>query len=132
MIIESNKVIVNKDINTVFAFLKDSNNIQHLMPLDKISNWKSDESSCSFKVQGGIIISFSQLGFEEPKKIFLVSEKKSPFPFKLTIFFKQKQEKTEGYLLFDGEVNYFLKMMIEVPLTHLFNSMTEKLQTYYS
>lgn len=132
MIIESNKVIVNKDIQSVFAFLKDTNNIQHLMPHDKISDWKSDELSCSFKVQGGIIISFNQIGIEEPTKIFLQSGTKSPFPFKLTIHFEAKENKTEGFLLFDGEVNYFLKMMIESPLTHLFNSMSVKLQAYYA
>jgi carbon monoxide dehydrogenase subunit G len=132
MIIESKKVLVNKDVNSVFEFLKDTNNIKHLMPHDKISDWKSDELSCSFKVQGGIIISFNQQGFEEPNKIFLASGVKSPFPFKLTIFFEAKENKTEGYLKFDGEVNYFLKMMIEGPLTHLFNSMSEKLQAHYA
>lgn len=131
MIIESNKVTVNKDIQTVFSYLKDTNNIKDLMPLDKINDWKSDELSCSFKVQGGITISFNQEGFEEPKKIFLKSGQKSPFPFNLTIFMEAKDNQTEGYLKFDGEVNYFLKMMVEGPMTHLFNTMAENLKKHY-
>jgi carbon monoxide dehydrogenase subunit G len=132
MIIESTKVIVNQPVESIFTFLKDSNNILHLLPQDKISDWKSDETSCSFKVQGGIIIPLEQVSLEEPSKIFLKSGPKAPFKFDLTIFLIEKGNETEGYLKFDGEVNAFLKIMIENPLRNLFNSMSEKLKEYYA
>ncbi len=131
MILESNKVIVDGSIKSVFDFLKDTNNIFHLLPQDKISDWKSANLSCSFKVQGGIIISFLQERVEEPTKIFLRSGEKVPFKFTLVIFLEEKGDKTEGYLQFDGEVNYFLKMMVEGPLKHLFNTMAENLKAHY-
>ena len=131
MILESNKVIVESPIKSVFDFLSDTNNILHLLPQDKISDWKSDNLSCSFKVQGGIIISFLQDRVEEPTKIFLKSGEKVPFKFTLAIFLEEKGDKTEGYLKFDGDVNYFLKMMVEGPLKHLFNTMAENLKTHY-
>lgn len=131
MVLESNKVVVNKDIQSVFDFLKDTNNIFHLLPQDKISDWKSDELSCSFKVQGGIIISFEQTSLEEPTKILLNSGEKSPFPFTLTVLLEETGNQTQGFLRFDGEVNMFLKMMIQGPLEHLFNFMSEKLKEYY-
>lgn len=131
MVLESNKVVVNKDIQSVFDFLKDTNNIFHLLPQDKISDWKSDDKSCSFKVQGGIIISFEQTSLEEPTKILLNSGEKSPFPFTLEILLEEKENQTEGFLRFDGEVNMFLKMMIQGPLENLFNFMTEKMKEYY-
>ncbi|MFN5416055.1 MAG: SRPBCC domain-containing protein [Flavobacteriia bacterium] len=132
MVIESNKVIVNQNIQTVFDFLKDTNNIVELLPQDKISDWKSDELNCSFKVQGGIIISFEQVNLEEPTKIFLKSGQKAPFPFTLTIFLEEKGTETEGFLKFDGEVNMFLKMMVQGPLEHLFNFMSDKLKAKYA
>ncbi|MES2588350.1 MAG: SRPBCC domain-containing protein [Bacteroidota bacterium] len=132
MIIESNKVTVNAPIQTVFDFLKDTNNINYLLPQDKITDWKSDELSCSFKVQGGIIISFLQDRIEEPTRIFLKSGEKVPFKFTLTVFFEDKGDKTEGYLKFDGDVNMFLKMMIEGPLTHLFNTMADNLTKHFN
>ena len=49
-------------------------------------DWKSDETSCSFKVQGGIMIPLIQVGLEEPSKIFLKSGPRAPFNFDLTIF----------------------------------------------
>jgi len=132
MIIESNKVTVNAKIEEVFAYLKDTNHIYELMPQDKISDWKSDELSCSFKVQGGIIISFVQTSFEEPVRIDLKSGEKAPFPFLLTIFLEARDQKTNGYLKFEGEVNMFLKMMVEAPLTNLFNYMSQKLEQKYT
>ncbi len=132
MVIESNKVIVNQNIQTVFDFLKDTNNIVELLPQDKISDWKSDELNCSFKVQGGIIISFEQVNLEEPTKIFLKSGQKAPFPFTLTLSLEEKVSETEGFLKFEGEVNMFLKMMVQGPLEHLFNFMSDKLKAKYA
>ena len=132
MIIESTKVTVNQSIGNIFTFLKDSNNILNLLPQDKISDWKSDETSCSFKVQGGVIISLIQDGQEGDSKLFLKSGEKSPFPFRLTIHLDQIDGSTEGFIHFDGEVNMFLKMMVEKPLTNLFNYMSNKLQVYFT
>ena len=65
-------------------------------------------------------------------EIFLKSGKKSPFPFKLTLFNTLKDEGIEGYIHFDGEVNMFLKMMVEKPLTNLFNLMSKKLSEHFN
>ncbi len=132
MKIESTKVEVNQKQETIYNFLKDSTNLIHLLPQDKISDWKSTSNQCSFKVQGGVTISLIQDGEEGMNKVFMKSGEKSPFPFKLTIFINNTGETSNGYIEFDGEVNMFLKMMVEKPLTALFNHMAEKLQEYYS
>lgn len=132
MKIDSTKVEVNASSETIYAFLKDANNLIHLLPKDNISDFKSSESECSFKVQGGVTITLVQNGGEEFNKLFLKSGEKSPFPFNLTIHINEADGKTEGYIAFDGEVNMFLKMMVEKPLTNLFNYMSNKLQQHYA
>lgn len=132
MIIESKKVLVNQKIQEVFDFLKDTNNIQSLLPEDKITDWNSDTTSCSFKVQGGIVISFVQKRLNQPVEIHMESGEKSPFPFTLIVFLEEKGGQTEGYLKFEADVNMFLKMMIETPLENLFNYMAERLKQHYS
>lgn len=132
MIIDSTKVEVNAIPEVICAFLKDSNNLIHLLPKDNISDFKSTVEECSFKVQGGVIISLIQDGNEGNSKLFLKSGEKSPFPFKLTIQLDQIDGKTEGFIHFDGEVNMFLKMMVEKPLTNLFNYMSDKLQAQFT
>ena len=132
MTIDSNKVTVNAEPSIIIEFLKDANNLIHLLPQDNISDFKSSEQECSFKVQGGITISLIEDGTEGVEKLFLKSGEKSPFPFRLTININQKEEITEGYIHFDGEVNMFLKMMVEKPLTNLFNYMSNKLMEKYA
>ena len=132
MKIDSNKVIVKAAPADICTFLKDANNLLHLLPQDNISDFKSTDQECSFKVQGGITISLIQDGSEGDDKLFLKSGEKSPFPFRLTVFLSENENGTEGYIHFDGEVNMFLKMMVEKPLGNLFNYMTNKLQEQFS
>lgn len=127
MILKADTVTVNADRATIHKFLGDSNNMIHLLPQDKISDFTSDNDSCTFKVQGGITISLVQNGTDGLDKLFMKSGEKSPFPFKLSIVMAEKGDQTEGYIEFDGEVNAFLKMMVERPLSNLFNYMSNKL-----
>ena len=131
MKLDSNKVTVNANKADIKAFLSDSNNLLHLLPQDSISDFKSSVEECSFKVQGGIIISLIQDGIED-NMLFLKSGDKSPFPFRLTVNLDEKESSTEGYIHFDGEVNMFLKMMVEKPLKNLFNYMSDKLKERFA
>ncbi len=132
MKIDSTKVLVPAGQETVFTFLKDANNLIHLLPQDKISDFKATKDECSFKVQGGVVISLVHDGEEGMDKIFMKSGEKSPFPFTLTINTTNQGDTTEGYIHFDGQVNMFLKMMVEKPLTSLFNYMSDKLKEYFA
>jgi len=131
MTLDSDKVIVQETSLNICTFLQDANNLIHLLPQDNISDFKSTEEECSFKVQGGITISLVQDGMKGSDKLFLKSGEKSPFPFRLTINLTEIESGTEGNIHFDGEVNMFLKMMVEKPLGNLFNYMSKKLQEHF-
>lgn len=131
MVIESDKVEVNASQEEVYQFLINSKNILHLLPQDKIKDWSSTETDCSFKVQGGYVISLIQDGTEGKSKIFMKSGPKSPFPFRLTLFINEINGKSNGYIRFDGEVNMFLRKLVEKPLTSLFNDMAKKMEEYF-
>jgi len=86
MKIKSNEVEVNASQETIFNLLKDPSNLHFILPKDKISEWKSNENECSFKVQNGVVtISLIQNGSEGFEKIHMKSGEKSPFPFTLSI-----------------------------------------------
>ena len=104
----------------------------HLLPQDQISDFKATETECSFKVQGGITISLVQEESEDTDKLFMRSGEKSPFPFQLIIHTFDQGSTTEGYIEFQGDVNVFIKMMVEKPLSALFNIMSGKLRDYFS
>ncbi len=125
--IKSKEVSVKKDQKVVFNYLCDLNNFKELLPQDKISNWESKEDYCSFKVQNTATIDIQFKEAKEFNLIHLVSGDKSPFPFTLDIHLEEKEDGTFGYQLFDGKVNPFLKLMVEKPLTNLFNYIADRL-----
>ena len=131
MKIDSTKVSVNASEETIKAFITDARNLIHLLPQDNIKDFEADENQCSFKVQGGVTITLIQDG-QEDGKVFLKSGEKSPFPFRLTVHLNENDSLTDGYIEFDGEVNMFMKMMVEKPLTNLFNYMSNKLEKHYA
>ena len=122
-----NKVTIKATKEAIKEFLVIPSNIWHLLPQDKVSDFKADENGCSFKVQGGITISLLNNGSTD-NTLLLKSGEKTPFPFKLTIHLEENDDSTEVYIVFNGEVNMFLKMMVEKPLSALFNYMSEKLK----
>jgi hypothetical protein len=132
MEISSVEVNVNTSITKLFTFLTDTRNFILLLPQDKISEWKADETSCSFKVQNAATISLLQKELNPYSTILLESGEKSPFPFTLTLTLKENGGGNSfAQLEFNGEVNAFLKMMVQKPLTNLFNHMAEKLKDYH-
>ena len=132
MKIESTKSLVNATPKTVFDFLINAENLFHILPKDKMTDWMADEKSCSFKAQGGFLISLTQIEAHDPNLIVMKSGEKSPFPFTLTVHLTEVDGKTEGYIAFDGEVNAFMKMLVVKPLTNLFDYMSFKMQEYYA
>jgi carbon monoxide dehydrogenase subunit G len=129
MIIESNKGLVKRPVNEVFDYLCDMNNFKNLLPEDKISNWTADEKQCSFKVQGTTTISFIRESEARPNKIHIISGENSPFSFSLDIHLNEEGDTTVGYQVFNADINMFMKMMVEKPLTHLINTMVSRLET---
>lgn len=130
MELTSEKVVIAATKQDLKTFLSNAENIQHLLPKDKVSDFKADTNECSFKVQGGFVISLAQNGSSEDEW-YLKSGEKTPFPFKLAIKMKEVEGGTEGFIHFDGEVNMFLKMMVEKPLLQLFNYMSHKMMVYF-
>ena len=132
-VIESEKKTINAPSEEVFNFLCDFNNIVRILPADKISNWQSSADDCSFKIQGAATIALIKDSVESPNKINIVSGDKSPFPFTLVVEISSlENQKCESYLVFNGEINAFLKMMVVSPLTNLFNYMAHKLQSEFN
>lgn len=132
MEIKSTEVTIQANAEQVFAFLLDMQNIYHLLPQDKVTEWTADSQACSFKVQQAATISLVQKENTPYSTIKMMSGAKTPFPFSLTVRIEALDDTTcKGYLHFDGQVNTFLRMMVEKPLTNLFNYMSEKLKSRF-
>ncbi len=131
MLLKTDSSPVNASSQKVFEFLSDAKNIEHLLPTDKISDFQSNENGCSFKAQGGIVIPLIYVSKEPTTKIVMESGDKAPFSYTLSIILKETGDTCEGHLEFEANINMFMKMMVEKPLTSLFVVMTKNLQKQF-
>jgi hypothetical protein len=107
------------------------NNFQQLLPQDRISEWKSDGRSCSFKVQGAATIGLELAGGEAPDHVILKATERSPFPFTLDVFLKEDGGVTMAWQEFKGDINPFIKMMVEKPLKNLFDHIADRMKAIH-
>lgn len=128
MKIESKTVRIKASQSEIFKYVSDLNNFKELLPMDKISDWESNEDFCSFKIKGTATIDLHKDQVEEPSKIGLKGGEKSPFPLSIDIYMDDADGETEVYQKINADVNPFLKMMVEKPLTNLFDFIAERLQ----
>jgi carbon monoxide dehydrogenase subunit G len=130
-IIESKQVQIAKPATELYTFLQDMNNFQQLLPQDRISEWKSDGRSCSFKVQGAATIGLELVGGEAPVHVVMKATDSSPFPFTLDVFLKEEGGVTTAWQEFKGDINPFIKMMVEKPLKNLFDHIADKMKAVH-
>ncbi|MFT3886257.1 MAG: hypothetical protein QM724_12775 [Flavobacteriales bacterium] len=130
--IESKHVEIARPAEAVYAFLQDMHHFQQLLPQDRISEWKSDGRSCSFKVQGAATIGLELNGGEPDKLVRMKSTDRSPFPFTLDVHLKGANGSTKAHQVFEADLNPFIKMMVEKPLKNLFDHIADKMVAIHS
>ncbi|MCB0765353.1 MAG: hypothetical protein KDB84_11645 [Flavobacteriales bacterium] len=125
--IESKHVEIARSAQDLYSFLQDMNNFQQLLPQERISEWKSDGTSCSFKVQGAATIGLQLDGGTAPTLIKMKATERSPFPFTLDVHLNEENGSTKAYQEFNADLNPFIKMMVEKPLKNLFDHIADRL-----
>ena len=126
--IESKHVEVNCPQEEVYNYLTDLNNFKELLPQDRISNWESNTEMCSFRIQGTVTISIVLKEGKPNGMIHLGSGEKSPFPFTLDVnIIELEANRCEAFQVFEADINPFLKMMVEKPLSNLFDYIADRL-----
>lgn len=132
MKIESEHKVINGNSTAVFNFLNDLSNYNFLFPQDKVENWEASKDQCSCKVKGLSDIGLKKVASTPNSLIYLDSFGKSPIKFTLNIYLSETDnEKTNAHLIFEGEINPFMKMMLEKPLTTLFNNIIVRLENKF-
>lgn len=131
MRIESPWKEVNAKPESIFEWLSDMNNVGKLMP-QQITNWKSDGTSCSYTINGMADINMTIDEKQPYELIKMVSFGKNPFNFEIQIHIKPKGVNlADVQLILNGDVNPFLKMMVEKPLTNFIDLLGVNLQKQF-
>lgn len=127
MKLESKKVTVQKSADALCNYLTDVKNFEQLMP-ESISKFEVlSEDSFVFALKGMPEIGLEVKEVEAPNKIVLgaISDK---IPFQLTGNIKSLTETTsEAELIFEGDFNPMMAMMIKGPITKFIETLTENM-----
>lgn len=126
--IESDTVQLNGGIENYFRFLSDLNNYHLLFPKDKISNWKSDENSCSLKMQNVYTLDMIKES-ATLNCIQIKSGDSSPFKFILKIILQEDlSNNCSAKINCEANLSPALKIMVGKPLNELFNFMALEIE----
>jgi hypothetical protein len=122
MNLESPKVTVNKSSQELFDYLSKAENFKSIMP-DNIDKFESNEDSFVFALNGMPEIKLRMLEGEAPKKVVLGSASEK-FPFSLTADIQDvAADQCEAQLLFSGEFNPMVAMMVKGPLQRFIDTL---------
>ncbi len=125
--IESKHLVIPKSATGVSTFLTELNNIALLLPQDKISNFVATDKTFGFKISGAIPVELELINVDAGKLIQLKTTANNSFQFTLDIFIKEDGTGCEVYQVCNADINTFMKMMIEKPLSALFDYMVDRL-----
>lgn len=132
MNLESPKIQLNANQKTIFDFLANVKNFEKIMPesIEKFENL--DENSFLFQLKGMPVLKLELKEKTESSKIVL-GAKSDKLPFKLMAKIDDKGESnSEMQLLFEGEFNAMMSMMIKSPIQKFINSLSENLKSMFS
>lgn len=129
MKLESKIGKVNKNQETVYNFLSDFSNFEHLIPADKVKNWESTAESCSFEIDMLGKTGFKIVEKEPFKLIKLTDIEGSKFGFFFWIQIKQMAENDSRIkLTMDVDLNPMMQMMAKKPLQNFLNTLIEQME----
>jgi len=129
MNLNSKKVTVQKSAAALCEFLSDVKNFKVLMPVNTSKFEIINEKAFVFALKGMPEIALEVKEVVSPNKVVLgaMSEK---LPFTLTANIEETSETTsEAELLFAGDFNPMMAMMIKSPITKFIATLSENMQT---
>lgn len=127
MNLETNKVNVSKSQEAVFNFLTDLNNFEQLMPESK-EKFEVDGDSFLFALKGMPEIRLVMEG-KTPNSQIVLGAASSKLAFSLTTNIVVIDENTsEVQLLFKGDFNPMMAMMVKKPLQNFINTLADNIQ----
>ncbi|WP_456421137.1 SRPBCC family protein [Lutibacter sp.] len=125
MNLESKKTIINKSQKEFFEFLSDLENFRQLMP-ENTEKFEVDGESFIFSLKGMPEIRLVVKEKQEFDKIILgAASSKLNFTL-ITLINKISDNSCETQLLFEGDFNPMMAMMVKKPLQKFIDTLSEK------
>ncbi|WP_353136265.1 SRPBCC family protein [Pseudopedobacter sp.] len=131
MTVFESKVLLNKPVAEVYAFLEDLNNHEGLMP-ENIYNWSSTKDEARFTIQNMAKLALKVESRIENAEILIVPAEAAPIALNLKWTLNETGDQTEAKLTISAELNMMMKMLASGPLQKLTDYQTSALASKLS
>ncbi|RRQ45884.1 SRPBCC family protein [Chryseobacterium sp. SC28] len=126
MNLEGRKIIVNKSSSELAEMLKTPQDYKDLMP-ESLQKFETSEDGFKFGLKGMPEIALKIENVSDKEVVLRSASSSLDFTLKGTMN-PLNGNQTEVQLLFEGQFNPFIKMMVEKPLQNFINTLTDKIE----
>ncbi|WKS94319.1 SRPBCC family protein [Riemerella columbina] len=127
MNLEGRKIIVNKSAKELSEMLKRPEDYKDLMP-EGLQKFETVADGFKFGLKGMPEIALKIDEVKENERVVLKSASSSLDFALIGTMNPINENQTEVQLLFEGQFNPFIKMMVEKPLQNFINTLTDKIE----
>lgn len=126
MNLEGRKIVVNKSVAELTEMLKKAENYKELMP-DGLEKFEPREDGFKFGLKGMPEIALKIAEVTDRQVVLKSASSSLDFELK-GVLNALNENQTEAQLLFEGNFNPFIKMMVEKPLQNFIDALTDKIE----
>lgn len=127
--LESKEVEIHRSAESVFQFFSDIHNIGLLMP-EQVESFTVSGETCTFTIKGMATLGLCYKSKTPNSKVVMTKFEKAPFDFDLSCSIMPTDDNScRVKIEMDADLNAFLKMMAEKPLTNFLNLLADKYQS---
>lgn len=126
MNLEGRKIIVNKSVAELVEMLNKPEDYKTLMP-DSLQSFETRDNGFKFSLKGMPEIALKIEEVTDSQVVLKSASSSLDFALRGTMA-PVSDSQTEIQLLFDGNFNPFIKMMVEKPLQNFINSLTDNIE----
>ncbi len=126
MNLEGRKIIVNKSVSELVNMLAKPEDYKTLMP-DSLQSFETRDNGFKFSLKGMPEIALKIEEVSDNQIVLKSASSSLDFALRGAMS-PVNDSQTEVQLLFDGNFNPFIKMMVEKPLQNFINSLTDNIE----
>jgi carbon monoxide dehydrogenase subunit G len=130
--VESKIGNINDSDEHIYNFLADFNHFSSLIPRDRVKNWKANNDSCRFTLDGLGDIGMKIVERKPCTLIKVTGDESSKFGFFFWIQFKKMSDTdTRIKLTIHADINPMVQMMAKKPLQKFLDLLVDQLESYF-
>ncbi|MCF8346040.1 MAG: hypothetical protein K9G38_02420 [Bacteroidales bacterium] len=118
--------------NHIYGFITDFRNFKNFIPVDKISDWKADEDTCSFNMSmlGNTTLRITE---KNPDTLLKIASDPAKSSYNFTLWIQIKEvagSHSRIKLTIEPQLNKMMLSMAKTPLKNFIDSLIDEIEKF--